>query len=691
MRRLFALVGFLLAAIVMAVSPAHASENITYQYDALGRLVAVSTAGTAPTSGQNVTTSFDPAGNRTNYTVNGVSGGGSTPSLSISGASANEGSPLNFTVTLSVAAATTVTVNYQTNNGTAFAPGRYAAASGTLTFAPGVVSQSISVATTADAAVNPNQTMTVTLSSPTGGATIATGTGTGTIIDTSSGGGGGSCAPIIPLSYSASSSYASYGYTGLSGNGAGMRDGVFNTLASMHGTNAGGNEWVQMDLGSTQAIGAVVVVPATANAPGGWGAINLNTAILQRSNDGVNWTSVATISGAVDDVQTIVPVNATARYLRVLKPNGWLGVGDFFASAGACGGGGGATAVLTIAAASANEGSPLSFTVTRSGTTTSAVSANWTTSDGSAVAPTNYTTSSGTVSFAANQTSATVTVPTIHDNVYTANLTMAVALSAPSVGASLGTPSSATGTIVNTDASTNAVLSIAAASANEGSPLSFTVTRSGTTTSAVSANWTTSDGSAVAQTNYTTSSGTVSFAANQTSATVTVPTIDDGVVTGNLTMTAALSGPSAGASIGSGSANGTIVNIDTAGGFSAAGSYGLTSDVYYIYLGEYGGTLEYHGYINGTMGSLTNSTIPGNYQITSVYTYSGGFYFEIDNTLNSAIPPNSGWTSITVPGLGTIPRSSMSYSTGTSSTGMGFASWFASNSGTIISGTVVIQ
>jgi hypothetical protein len=78
MRRLFALVGFLLAAIVMAVSPAHASENITYQYDALGRLVAVSTAGTAPTSGQNVTTSFDPAGNRTNYTVNGVSGGGST-------------------------------------------------------------------------------------------------------------------------------------------------------------------------------------------------------------------------------------------------------------------------------------------------------------------------------------------------------------------------------------------------------------------------------------------------------------------------------------------------------------------------------------------------------------------------------------------------------------------------------------
>jgi hypothetical protein len=47
---------------------ARASETVTYSYDALGRLVAISTSG-GPNSGQNVRTCYDPAGNRTSYTV----------------------------------------------------------------------------------------------------------------------------------------------------------------------------------------------------------------------------------------------------------------------------------------------------------------------------------------------------------------------------------------------------------------------------------------------------------------------------------------------------------------------------------------------------------------------------------------------------------------------------------------------
>src|SRR5206468_2761004 len=60
------------------------------------------------------------------------------PSLTISDASATVGTsgttPLTFTVTLSSPPLTAVSVNYTTVDGSAVAPGDYAAASGTLTF-----------------------------------------------------------------------------------------------------------------------------------------------------------------------------------------------------------------------------------------------------------------------------------------------------------------------------------------------------------------------------------------------------------------------------------------------------------------------------------------------------------------------------------------------------------------------------
>ncbi len=108
------------------------------------------------------------------------------PTLSINNVSANEGNSgttaFVFTVTLSAASTSTVTVNYATADGTATAPSDYAATSGTLTFAPGVLTQPISVNVNGDTTVEPNETFFVNLSSPTN-ATIAGATGTGTIIN----------------------------------------------------------------------------------------------------------------------------------------------------------------------------------------------------------------------------------------------------------------------------------------------------------------------------------------------------------------------------------------------------------------------------------------------------------------------------------------------------------------------------
>lgn len=58
-----------LLAISGIASEASAQETTTYTYDALGRLVESKVSGSRPT----VTTgiSYDPAGNRKNYTVKG--------------------------------------------------------------------------------------------------------------------------------------------------------------------------------------------------------------------------------------------------------------------------------------------------------------------------------------------------------------------------------------------------------------------------------------------------------------------------------------------------------------------------------------------------------------------------------------------------------------------------------------------
>jgi hypothetical protein len=67
------------AGVMCAATSAQASETITYSYDALGRLIKVSRAGTV-NNGANACYNYDPANNRTNVNsapnANCTSGGG---------------------------------------------------------------------------------------------------------------------------------------------------------------------------------------------------------------------------------------------------------------------------------------------------------------------------------------------------------------------------------------------------------------------------------------------------------------------------------------------------------------------------------------------------------------------------------------------------------------------------------------
>jgi hypothetical protein len=87
-----------------------------------------------------------------------------------------------FTVTLSASSTQTITVAYAAGNDTATAGSDYQAASGTLTFAPGETSKTITVLVNGDRLAEPNETFFVNLSSATN-ATIADGQGVGTIMD----------------------------------------------------------------------------------------------------------------------------------------------------------------------------------------------------------------------------------------------------------------------------------------------------------------------------------------------------------------------------------------------------------------------------------------------------------------------------------------------------------------------------
>jgi probable HAF family extracellular repeat protein len=108
------------------------------------------------------------------------------PQLSINGVSMKEGntgtSNAVFTVNLSAPSTVPVTVQYATADGTATAGSDYLATNGTLTFAPGQTSKTITVQVIGDRLAEPNETFGVNLTSPTN-ATLAGGPGIGTILD----------------------------------------------------------------------------------------------------------------------------------------------------------------------------------------------------------------------------------------------------------------------------------------------------------------------------------------------------------------------------------------------------------------------------------------------------------------------------------------------------------------------------
>jgi hypothetical protein len=206
-------------------------------------------------------------------------------------------------------------------------------------------------------------------------------------------------------------------------------------------------------------------------------------------------------------------------------------------------------------------GGNIVFTVTLTQALTAPATVDYATSNGSAIAGTDYTAGSGTLTFPAGTTSETISIPvTVNTTAPTGSKVFTLTLSNASSNANI-VAASATGTIVEGALSSVQLTVTAPAPAvgNAGGNLVFTVVLNQAATSAVTVNYATSDGTAIAGTDYTAESGTLTFPAGTTTQTVTVPVATyNGAVTLTKTFTLTLSNSSSNASIVGSTATGTI-------------------------------------------------------------------------------------------------------------------------------------
>jgi len=225
-----------------------------------------------------------------------------------------------------------------------------------------------------------------------------------------------------------------------------------------------------------------------------------------------------------------------------------------------------APTTLSVTSASVIEGnaglSSLNFTVTLNAVSATAVSVDYATADGTALSAGDYNATAGTLTIPAGANSGTILVPVAGDTLVEMNETFTLTLSNP-VNSSI-VAAVATGTIIGDDFP---VISAANVAVGEGSTagvtnMNFTLSLSAPISNAVTVDYATSDGTALAASDYTATNATVTIAAGATSGTVTVLVGADTTAENNETLTLTLSNP-INATITTASATGTITDDDS--------------------------------------------------------------------------------------------------------------------------------
>ncbi len=224
--------------------------------------------------------------------------------------------------------------------------------------------------------------------------------------------------------------------------------------------------------------------------------------------------------------------------------------------------------VITVAATDADAAetatgvtpNPGAFTLTRTGSTTSALTVNIQMS-GTATNGTDYSNIATTATFAAGSATAVVNLNVIDDTLIEGTETATLTVTS-GTGYTIGTGNSATVNIADNDFP---VITVAATDGDAAetatgvtpNPGAFTLTRTGSTTSALTVNIQMS-GTATNGTDYSTIATTATFAAGSATAVVNLNVIDDTLIEGTETATLTVTSGT-GYTIGTG--NSATVNI----------------------------------------------------------------------------------------------------------------------------------
>lgn len=524
-----------------------ASGTLTFNPGDTSKTVTVTVSGDAVNEADETftVTLANPSG-ATLATATGtgtITNDDSAPTITIADALVTEGNtgttPATFTVTLSAASGQTVSVHYQTADGTAAAGSDYTAvADTTLTFAPGETSKDVSVDVLGDLAIEANETFDLTLSAPSNATLGAKATGTATIQNDD-----GAAQPSIsiddPSITEGNAGTKVLNFT-LTASAAGAQVVTVDFATADDTATTAGNDYqatsgtVTFALGEVSKQVSVVIVGDTANENDETFTVNLSNpknAIVQK----------ASATGTITNDDAVPSVT----------------VGNVSVAEGQAG-----TTALT-------------FTATLSAASGKAVTVDFATADGTATTGgalatggQDYTATSGTANFAPGATSATITVQVAGDTLNEQDETLTVTLSNP-VNATLGASTVGTGTITNDDALPGLVITGDAQSeGNSGnSPLTFTVSLVDATSNpapsgrTITVDFATKNGTALAGSDYTAANGTLTFAPGETQKQIVVQMTGDTVAEANETFTVTLATPT-NATIQTGTATGTIQNDD---------------------------------------------------------------------------------------------------------------------------------
>ena len=237
-------------------------------------------------------------------------------------------------------------------------------------------------------------------------------------------------------------------------------------------------------------------------------------------------------------------------------------------------------------------GGTATITVTRTGSSSGAVGATLTLSGGTATPSADYIGTTFTVSFADGETSKAVSIPIVNDALDEDDETVNLALSDPTGGAVIGSPSTAVLTIVDDDATpTISINDVTVPDANfPGTNAVFFVTLSAPSGKPVTVVAQTADGTAKAGADYNAVGPlTLTFRPGETIKPLTVPVIDDLLDEDDETFVVNLTSPT-NATIAKPQGVATIVDNDDPPTISiddveaAEGDTGSTSDTFTITL-----------------------------------------------------------------------------------------------------------